>query len=339
MGGMRRGWKIALGVIAALAVLVAVNAVVTSNETRSAEVTEPGGRILSLNGGDVQIVDRGPRDRTPIVLIHCFSCAINWWNRMMPLLDKAHRVIAIDLLGHGGSEKPDSGYSIPDQADLVAEALASLGVRRATVVGHSLGGGVAVALAEQSPDLVARLIVMDSRASPEEGGGLGALANLAFVPVIGQALWRIKPDFSIRKGLEVAFAPGFDIPDELIEDVRRMTYTAYKESHDALDDYTSEESLADRIRATHKPLLVIMGAEDQIIENPEATAAAYQRVIPWAFTNVIEGVGHSPNVEEPNLTSELVLGFAGPANTGKHARRRAALQKHVQNREGVRAQP
>jgi len=336
---MRRGWKIAIGVIVALAVLLVLNAVVTSSETKSAEVTEPGGRILNLNGGDVQVVDRGPRDRNPIVLIHCFSCAINWWSRMMPLLDKARRVIAIDLLGHGGSEKPGSGYSIPDQADLVAQALARLGVRRATVVGHSLGGGVAVALAEQSPDLVARLVIMDSRASPDEGGGLGTLANLAFVPVIGQALWRVKPDFSIRKGLEVAFAPGFDIPDEFVEDVRRMTYTAYKESHEALDDYTSEESLADRIRATHKPLLVIMGAEDQIIDHPEATAAAYRNAVPWAFTNVIEGVGHSPNVEEPNLTSELVLGFAGPPKARNRARRRAALQEHVQDQEGVRAQP
>src|SRR5262249_58412109 len=111
-------------------------------------VTEPGGRILSLSGGDIQVVDRGPRDGSPIVLIHCFSCAINWWNRMIPLLDKAHRVIAVDLLGHGGSEKPDSGYSIPDQANLVAEALARLGVAHATVVGHSLVAGLPVPLAQ-----------------------------------------------------------------------------------------------------------------------------------------------------------------------------------------------
>ncbi len=280
------------------------------------------------------MVDHGPRDGSPIVLIHCFSCAINWWDGMMPLLDKAHRVIAVDLLGHGGSEKPGSGYSIPDQANLVAQALARLGVSHATVVGHSLGGGVAVALAEQSPDLVARLVIIDSRASPEEGGGLGTLANLPFVPIIGQALWRVKPDFSIRKGLEVAFAPGFDVPDEFVEDVRRMTYTSYKQSHEALDDYASEESLADRIAATKKPLLVIMGAEDQIIEDPNAAAAAYQKAVPLAFTNVIEGVGHSPNVEEPNLTSELVLGFAGPPNAGRKSARQARRATTCAESEG-----
>ena len=62
-------------------------------------------------------------------------------------------------------------------------------------------------------------------------------------PVIGEALWRIKPDFSIREGLEVAFAPGYDVPDAFVEDVKRMTYSAYDDSHDGADDYTNEESL------------------------------------------------------------------------------------------------
>ena len=59
-----------------------------------------------------------------------------------------------------------------------------------------------------------------------------------------------------------------------------MTYTSYKESREALDDYTSEESLADRIAATHKPLLVLMGAEEQIISDPQATLDAYQEAVP-----------------------------------------------------------
>ena len=304
---MRRGWKILIAVIAALVVLLALNDVATTRETKPAEVTEPGGRILSLTGGDLQVVDRGPRDGSPIVLIHCYSCAINWWDGVMPLLDKAHRVIAVDLLGHGGSEKPDSGYSIPNQADLVAQALGRLGVKNAIVVGHSLGGGVATAL--------------------------------PFVPVIGPALWRVKPDFSIRKGLQVAFAPGFDVPDRFVEDVRQMTYTSYKDSREALDDYTSEESLADRIAATHKPLLVLMGAEEQIISDPQATLDAYQAAVPNAFGTLIQGVGHSPNVEEPNLTSELILGFAGPPKAAQGAKNRQQVQKRVQNREGVRGSP
>ena len=124
---------------------------------------------------------------------------------------RGHRVVAVDLLGHGGSEKPRSGYSIPTRPKLVAEALGKLGVRDAEVVGHSLGGPVAIALAEQSPQLVDRLVVIDS--IPDTSyGDVGFIGELPFKPVIGQALWRIKPDFSIRDGLEVAFAPGFPSP-------------------------------------------------------------------------------------------------------------------------------
>ena len=198
-------------------------------------------------------------------------------------------MIAVDLLGHGGSEKPDSGYSIPDQANLVAQALSRLGVRARP----SSATRSAAASRSHSPNSYRswsnRLVIMDSRPHPKKKSGLGTLAKLPFVPVIGPALWRIKPDFSIRKGLEVAFAPGFDVPDRFVEDVRRMTYTSYKESREALDDYTSEESLADRIAATSKPLLVLMGAEEQIIADPQATIAAYQQAVPNAFGTLIAG--------------------------------------------------
>ncbi len=158
---MRRGWKILIGVGAALAVLLGLNTVIVDHETKPAAVTEPGGRLLELPGGEIEVVEKGPRGASPIVLIHCFSCAINYWNGMIPLLAREHRVIAVDLLGHGGSEKPTSGYTVPDQADLVAQALGRLGVRDAVVVGHSLGGSIAVGLAERSPQLVKKVMIVE----------------------------------------------------------------------------------------------------------------------------------------------------------------------------------
>src|SRR5215208_5012213 len=136
---MGKGLKIAIAFLAALAVLAVVNAYLADGETEPAEVTVPGGRILELKGGDIQVVDRGPRDGRPIVLLHCYTCAIDWWDPMMPILERDHRLVAIDMLGFGGSEKPDSGYSMTDQAALVGEALSRLRVARATIVGHSMG--------------------------------------------------------------------------------------------------------------------------------------------------------------------------------------------------------
>jgi pimeloyl-ACP methyl ester carboxylesterase len=305
---MRRGWKILIGVVLVLAVLLGVNAITVDHETKAAGVTEPGGKILDLPGGKLEVVERGPKDAGPIVLIHCFTCAINWWDKMIPRLDRNHRVVAIDLLGHGGSEKPSSGYSIQDQADLVAEALRQLGVSNAEVVGHSLGGPVTIALAEQAPRLVSWMVTIDS--IPDTSyGDVGFIGELPFKPVIGEALWRIKPDFSIRNGLEVAFAPGFSVPDAFVEDVKRMTYSAYTGSHDAFDEYTAEKSLPKRAAALGKPLLAIMGAEEQIASDPREALAAYRAADPAVQTKLIAGAGHSPNVEKPAETAALVLGF------------------------------
>jgi pimeloyl-ACP methyl ester carboxylesterase len=306
---MRRGWKIGIGVVAGLVVLLALNAILVDGETEPASVTVPGGRILHLPGADLEVVDKGPRNGTPIVLIHCFSCGIDWWDGMMPALQRRHRVIAIDLLGHDGSEKPTSGYTIPNQADLIAQALAQLGVVHAEVVGHSLGGSVAVGLAERAPGRVDRVVIVDTATSHKEAS-LGLIANAAFAPVIGEALWRIKPDFAVRRGLEVAFAPGFDVPDRFVEDVNRMTYSSYHDSPSGSDDFSKEEDLGSRMKATGKPLLVLMGAEEQILEHPAARLAEYRRVSPGARTVLIKGAGHSPNVEKPAQTARLVLAFA-----------------------------
>lgn len=306
---MGRGWKIALGVVVVLVSLLAINTLLVDGDTDSAEVTVPKGRIVDLPGGEVQISVGGPIDTSPIALIHCFSCALDYWDGMRPALEREHRVVAIDLLGHGGSEKPASGYSIPEQASLVAGVLHDLAMENATVVGHSLGGAVSVALAENYPRLVGRVAIIDM--PPDDTyGDLGFLASLAFVPVLGEALWTIKPDFSVRQGLEVAFAPGFDIPDSFVDDVNRLTYTAYDETPAQTEDFISERSLDQRMRATRIPLMVMMGAEEQVVNDPRRALAQYAGAVPGAETHLIAGAGHSPNVEKPALSAALVLKFA-----------------------------
>ena len=239
----------------------------------------------------------------------------------MPLLDRDHRVIAVDLLGHGGSEKPASGYSIDEPGGPGRRGAGRLGVRDAEVVGHSLGGAVATALAEQSPQLVDRLVIIDSAPDERLRRASASSPNCRFAPVIGEALWRIKPDFAIKKGLEVAFAPGFDVPDAFVDDVKRMTYSSYDDSAEAFDDYTGEEPLDQRIAETGKPLLAIMGAEEQIINDPQQALAAYRATVPGAETELIAGAGHSPERRETGPDRGAVLGFA-PAS-------RSAVESHA----------
>ncbi|HKG36898.1 MAG TPA: alpha/beta hydrolase [Solirubrobacterales bacterium] len=312
---MSRGAKIALGVLVVLAVLLALNALALDNETKPAVQRVDGAEIVRLPGGNLQVLDvparrAGPGGDAPIVLLHCFTCAIDWWDRMIPALSRRHRVIAIDLLGHGGSEKPKSGYEITEQAALVAQVLAERDVEGATVVGHSLGGSVATAVAEQSRELVDRLVIVD-QAPDDSFGDLGFLARLGFTPVVGEALWRVKTDFAIRDGLEDAFAPGYDVPDEFVEDVRQMTYTSYDDSSAKEDDYSGEKPLDERVAASFVPLLAIFGEEDQIYDARDAVDA-YAADVRGARTELIPGAGHSPNVEAPGRTAALILSFAKP---------------------------
>jgi pimeloyl-ACP methyl ester carboxylesterase len=304
---MGRRAKVAIGVAAGLLALLALNAALVGRDSGEASVTVPGGRILDLPSGEIQALDRGPREAPAIVLLHCYTCAIDWWDGMLPKLEAGHRVVAVDLLGHGGSEKPTSGYTPPEQAQAVAEALERLGVRDAVVVGHSLGGVVAVALAERSPELVERVAIVDM--PPDESyAELDFLAELTFRPLIGEALWTIKFDSAVREGLRIAFRPGYEIPDAFVEDVKRLTYNAYDDSAGGEFDYVEARPLDSRMEEIGKPLMALMGAEEQIVQDPSGALARYRRV--GAETHLIEGAGHSPNVERPGLVAGLVLRFA-----------------------------
>ena|SRR5215216_5921561 len=322
---MPRWLKIVLGVLAAIVALLLLNAVVVSNATKDAYVRDTGARLVDTSTGRLQVLAEGNPTGSPIVLIHCYTCSMNWWDELAPLLERDHRVIRVDLLGHGGSDKPSGGYSIEEQASAVAEALAKLQVVGATVVGHSLGGSVVTTLAEQSPQLAPRVVILDQ--SAEDGFEDETLAQrLGYWSIIGQAtsrLAQIAPKSVVRSQYEDAFAPGYSIPsgftnpDQPVDDLRAMTYTAYKETHDEEQSFVDEAPLDQRLAATHLPLLVIFGAEDQIYDAQEAISR--YRQVPGSQTHLIPAAGHSPNVEKPDQVAPLILAFARPPKVAAKA--------------------
>ncbi len=320
---MNRWLTIALAVLAGILVLLGLNAIAVSNETKNAERNIEGSELIDTGPGTLQVLEEGNPQGPPIVLIHGYASSMRWFERLTPLLEADHRVIRVDLFGHGGSDKPSSGYAMEDQAQAMAEALARLDVAGATVVGHSMGATVATALAEQSPELAVKIVNVD-QAPDDSFEDMSLSARLARWPVLGQALRRvaqIAPSSAVRANYEQAFAPdfniasGFENPDQPVDDLRAMTYTSYVESSDAERDYSEERPLDERLAALGVPLLVVFGTDDQIYPAEEASAAFDD--VPGVQLQLLEGVGHSPNVEAPDQLAPLIAAFAAAPLPGQ----------------------
>jgi pimeloyl-ACP methyl ester carboxylesterase len=184
-------------------------------------------------------------------------------------------------------------------------ALEQLGVKRALIAGHSMGGGLATALGEAEPELVEGLVVVDTPPDAD-AGELPFAARLGFVPVLGEAFRRVVSDGIVRDNLESAFADGFEVPDQFVSDFRRMTYSSYDGSHQESDDYGSDRAVSDRLAQVGRPLLVIFGTEDELVD---VDSASDYRKVPGSRIKLIPGAGHSPMVEKPDQVSGLITDF------------------------------
>jgi pimeloyl-ACP methyl ester carboxylesterase len=311
-----------LGVVALALASTLVSGLSAARETEAAR-PGGGGQVLRLPGGDLYVTDSGPRTpggearaRGPVpargtdalVLIHGYTGSTRWWSRVMPALSRAHRTIAVDLLGHGRSEKPRDGYEMENQARLVLAALRRLGVRRAVVAGHSMGGWVAVSMAEQDPELVRGVATIATPADRPEGPGpLGD--RLSYVPVVGPASWNAVPDAYVRAKLRSAFADGVPVPDEFVADTRGLTWRAYARSAIACRDFREDDPPYARMAGTGLPFLAIVGAEDDRVK---AESSREWTLVPRGRVVRMRHTGHTPPWERPSATATALTRFADP---------------------------
>jgi pimeloyl-ACP methyl ester carboxylesterase len=287
------------GVLAA--VLLAVNTLSVFTETAEAS----GEQIVRLPDGDVHVVQSGPPSAPAVVLLHGTAGSTAWWDPVEPALRDWH-VVRVDLLGHGRSAKPGGGYRVAEQARRVGAVLDHLGVRRATVVGHSTGGMVATSLAEQRRDLVTAIALIDTGPRADAYIGDSLISRLLPVPVVGQLVWRLRTDNTIRGALGTAFTRDVRVPDQIIADVRGMTYRSFTATYQASLAFVRERPVPDRLAQLGLPVLVIFGSRDRRWE--PSSAEEYRRV-PHPRIALLD-VGHTPMFEDPGTTGVLLRGFA-----------------------------
>lgn len=254
----------------------------------------------------MHVVQDGPRQAPPLLLIHGSGASGASWGPVVGELAGHHHVIRVDLPGCGQSP-PAPSYDVPEQAGRVAVLLDDLGLRHVTLVGHSSGGYIATALAEQRPDLVGSLALIST------GPSLDALLPQPFIlrallaPPLGPLLWLRRSDAMIRKGINATTARPVDIPDDAVADLKNITYRAFRKVLRRNAAYVAERSMPKRLADLNVPVLVIFGAADPRYQ----PSSAYQYdAVPNARVEMLPGVGHVPILEAPETTTELLLGFA-----------------------------
>jgi pimeloyl-ACP methyl ester carboxylesterase len=277
---------------------------VETGVTRASEDPHTALRSVALHGHQVRyrIAGNGPA----VLLIHGMAGSSLTWQQVMPLLAKRHTVIAPDLLGHGASAKPQGDYSLGAHASGLRDLLVgALGIDRATIVGHSLGGGVAMQLAYQHPELCERLVLVAS-------GGLGRevswLLRMLALPAAEYVMPLFFPRFVRERGEQLSaylYQRGIRAPR-----IAEM-WRAYASLGDAENRHAFVRTLnsvigpggqtvsaADRLYlAAAVPSLIVWGDRDEIIPVDHARAA--RELMPGSRLEIFPGAGHFPHVEEP----------------------------------------
>jgi len=268
---------------------------------------------LTLHNNDVSYRRCG--EGPAVLLIHGMAGSSITWREVMPLLAHAHDVIAPDLLGHGESAKPLGDYSLGAFASGLRDFLGALGVERATVVGQSLGGGVAMQLAYQHPELAERLVLVNS-------GGLGREVNWILralaLPGAEYLMPVFFPSFVRARGNRISrwlHRQGIRAPhaaemwrayQSLVDTENRQAFVRTLRA--VVDPGGQSVSARDRLYlTTAMPALIIWGDCDGIIPIEHAHEA--HSAMPGSRLEIFHGVGHFPHVEQPRRFVEVLSDF------------------------------
>lgn len=272
-------------------------------------------KFLDLHGDRVAYRDEG--DGEVLLLIHGMAGSSETWRSVIPRLSKKFRIVAPDLLGHGQSAKPRTDYSLGAFAVWLRDFLDELGVSQATVVGHSLGGGVAMQFVYQHPDYAERLILISS-------GGLG--------PDVGWVLRLLSAPGAELVLPIIAPTPVLSVGNKLRSLLRSAGIQSPRgaemwSAYSSLSDGQTRQSFLRTLRSVvdyrgqavsalnrlslreDLPVMAIWGERDGIIPVDHAYAAHEARTD--ARLEILPDVGHFAQVEAPDQVVELIEDFIG----------------------------
>jgi pimeloyl-ACP methyl ester carboxylesterase len=271
--------------------------------------------LLDIGTARLNVRQDGTPGGVPIVLIHALAGSLQQWDAVVENLPSNRWIIRLDMLGHGKSDKPDTGYAVPEQAARVAQVVQLLGGDTFHAAGHSAGGNVVVALLENAgTQHKLRSAVLIATPPNIRYLSLPMMANIYSVPMLGRLMWRVTTPAMAKGTMAQLFAKGFgDVPDVLPADFLRMTRLSYVNGKAGVEDYIRARDFTKRINASAAPVCVVFGAGDQWV-SPAATLqwAAESR----AMIKILPDVGHTPILECPALMADVLLEFIDVSSGG-----------------------
>jgi pimeloyl-ACP methyl ester carboxylesterase len=297
--------SVVLIVVLVLVVLVVGVSVVlgrATSEVESARDTE----YLELEGVLVRynIVGGGP----PVVLVHGWLTSSRLWEQLAGRLAQRFTVYTLDLSGFGESDKPAAGYGVRNGSRLLYAFCAHFGLTRANVIGHDLGGAMAVKLAADHPDVVGRLVIVSTPAD-EDQIDVPTLLWLATLPLVGPLFYALgRAVRPVRRlWMRPFVADPDDLTEEVVDDAGRSTPAAVAKTLSIGRREISRGRLARQARIIKIPLLVVAGEQDQIVD-PQSVGV-------WAGGGdraeiaLIDECGHLPMIERTAEFNAQILAF------------------------------
>ncbi|MEU6053881.1 alpha/beta fold hydrolase [Streptomyces xanthochromogenes] len=252
----------------------------------------------------------------PVVLIHGIGDSSATWAGLIPGLARRYTVLAPDLLGHGASDKPRADYSVAAYANGLRDLLGVLGIERATLVGHSLGGGVAMQFAYQYPELAERLVLVGAGGVGREVNPVLRAATLPGAELILALLGRPAMRRPTRLVIELMRLLGTDLgqdaPDLLglvdaLPDARSRSVFV-RTLRAVVDPHGQVVTMLDRCYLTAgMPTLLIWGSRDSVV--PPSHGHRAHAAMPGSRLEIFDGAGHFPFHQDPARFLALVEDF------------------------------
>jgi pimeloyl-ACP methyl ester carboxylesterase len=274
----------------------------TAYEVESARDTE----YLELEGIWIRynVIGGGP----PVLLVHGWLSSSRIWEQLAARLAQRFTVYTLDLSGFGESDKLLSGYGVRNGSRLLYAFCAHFGLTRTGVIGHDLGGDMAVKLAADHPDVVGRLALVATPAD-EEQIDLPTPLWLATLPVVGPIFYTLgRLAQPVRKVWMRPFvADPRDLTEEVVEDAGRSTPAAVSKTLNVARREISRGRLARQARIIKIPVLLIAGEEDQIVD-PQAVGV-WARSVDQAEVCLLDECGHLPMIERTAEFNAQILAF------------------------------